>query len=180
MHARTRKQGIVLFSPSPFYLFLSFFFLSLSLSLFLYPLQVTIQGFKSYRDQTIVDPFSPHHNVVGAFESPKLHAYRLFFGNLPNVSIVFARSWLYISPLSLLPYIICFCSYCSQFICSSQILGQLDVMAPARATSSLVKKSVILFFPPSSLFPSCCRASIPFVPYFHLYIHPFTYIPMQH
>ncbi len=25
---------------------------------------LTIQGFKSYRDQTAVEPFSPHHNVV--------------------------------------------------------------------------------------------------------------------
>eukprot|EP00047_Mylnosiga_fluctuans_P012714 m.27489 g.27489 ORF g.27489 m.27489 type:complete len:1202 (-) comp4429_c0_seq1:98-3703(-) len=30
----------------------------------MYIKQVTIQGFKSYRDQTIVDPFSPKHNVV--------------------------------------------------------------------------------------------------------------------
>ena len=28
-------------------------------------LQVTIQGFKSYRNQTICDPFSPQHNVIG-------------------------------------------------------------------------------------------------------------------
>lgn len=27
--------------------------------------QITIQGFKSYKNQTITDPFSPHHNVVG-------------------------------------------------------------------------------------------------------------------
>ncbi|XP_041476327.1 structural maintenance of chromosomes protein 3-like [Lytechinus variegatus] len=30
----------------------------------MYIKQVTIQGFRSYRDQTIVDPFSPKHNVV--------------------------------------------------------------------------------------------------------------------
>ena len=24
-----------------------------------------IQGFRSYRDQTIVEPFSPRHNVIG-------------------------------------------------------------------------------------------------------------------
>eukprot|EP00048_Salpingoeca_helianthica_P020901 m.9177 g.9177 ORF g.9177 m.9177 type:complete len:1197 (+) comp5363_c0_seq1:148-3738(+) len=30
----------------------------------MYIKQVTIQGFKSYRDQTFVEPFSPHHNVV--------------------------------------------------------------------------------------------------------------------
>ncbi|MED6282237.1 Structural maintenance of chromosomes protein 3, partial [Characodon lateralis] len=27
-------------------------------------LQVIIQGFRSYRDQTVVDPFSPKHNVI--------------------------------------------------------------------------------------------------------------------
>ena len=27
--------------------------------------QVIIQGFRSYRDQTVVDPFSPKHNVIG-------------------------------------------------------------------------------------------------------------------
>ena len=26
--------------------------------------QISIQGFKSYKDQTIIEPFSPHHNVV--------------------------------------------------------------------------------------------------------------------
>ena len=25
-----------------------------------------IQGFRSYRDQTVVEPFSPRHNVIGA------------------------------------------------------------------------------------------------------------------
>lgn len=29
--------------------------------------QVIIQGFRSYRDQTIVDPFSSKHNVIGKF-----------------------------------------------------------------------------------------------------------------
>lgn len=29
------------------------------------PVQVIIQGFRSYRDQTVVDPFSPKHNVIG-------------------------------------------------------------------------------------------------------------------
>lgn len=27
--------------------------------------QVIIQGFRSYRDQTVVDPFSSKHNVIG-------------------------------------------------------------------------------------------------------------------
>jgi len=27
--------------------------------------QVIIQGFKSYREQTVVEPFDPRHNVVG-------------------------------------------------------------------------------------------------------------------
>ena len=30
-------------------------------------LQVIIHGFKSYREQTVVDPFDPGHNVVGKF-----------------------------------------------------------------------------------------------------------------
>lgn len=29
-----------------------------------FPLQVIIQGFKSYREQTVVEPFDPGHNVV--------------------------------------------------------------------------------------------------------------------
>lgn len=27
--------------------------------------QLVIQGFKSYKDQTVTDPFSPGHNVIG-------------------------------------------------------------------------------------------------------------------
>jgi structural maintenance of chromosome 3 (chondroitin sulfate proteoglycan 6) len=27
--------------------------------------QVIISGFRSYKDQLDLDPFSPHHNVVG-------------------------------------------------------------------------------------------------------------------
>lgn len=35
--------------------------------------QVIIQGFRSYRDQTVVDPFSPKHNVIGEYVvSPQL------------------------------------------------------------------------------------------------------------
>lgn len=30
-----------------------------------YLVQVIIQGFKSYKDQTTIDPFSPKHNVIG-------------------------------------------------------------------------------------------------------------------
>ncbi len=30
------------------------------------PLQVVIEGFKSYKDQTIAEPFSPKLNVIGA------------------------------------------------------------------------------------------------------------------
>lgn len=33
----------------------------------LVPVQVIIQGFRSYRDQTIVDPFSPRHNVISEY-----------------------------------------------------------------------------------------------------------------
>ena len=28
-------------------------------------MQVIIQGFRSYRDQTIIEPFSPKHNIIG-------------------------------------------------------------------------------------------------------------------
>uniref|UniRef100_A0AAQ6AIM4 Structural maintenance of chromosomes protein n=1 Tax=Amphiprion ocellaris TaxID=80972 RepID=A0AAQ6AIM4_AMPOC len=35
----------------------------------MYIKQVIIQGFRSYRDQTVVDPFSPKHNVIGEFSS---------------------------------------------------------------------------------------------------------------
>ena len=31
------------------------------------PLQVIIQGFRSYRDQTIIEPFSPKHNIIGRY-----------------------------------------------------------------------------------------------------------------
>ena len=31
--------------------------------------QVIIQGFRSYRDQTIIDPFSSKHNVIGKASS---------------------------------------------------------------------------------------------------------------
>jgi structural maintenance of chromosome 3 (chondroitin sulfate proteoglycan 6) len=31
----------------------------------MYIKQVIIQGFKSYREQTVVEPFHPGHNVVG-------------------------------------------------------------------------------------------------------------------
>ncbi len=41
-------------------------------SIFLFPLetkmyikQVVIEGFRSYREQTVIDPFSPRHNVIG-------------------------------------------------------------------------------------------------------------------
>lgn len=34
------------------------------------PGQVIIQGFRSYRDQTIVDPFSSKHNVIGECGTP--------------------------------------------------------------------------------------------------------------
>ena len=37
------------------------------LSLSLVSLQVIIQGFRSYRDQTVVEPFSSKHNVIGKF-----------------------------------------------------------------------------------------------------------------
>lgn len=33
----------------------------------LYFFQIIIQGFKSYREQTVIDPFDPRHNVVGMY-----------------------------------------------------------------------------------------------------------------
>lgn len=33
-------------------------------------LQVIIQGFKSYREQTVIDPFHKGHNVVGELAKP--------------------------------------------------------------------------------------------------------------
>ena len=30
-------------------------------------MQVIIQGFRSYRDQTIIEPFSPKHNIIGMY-----------------------------------------------------------------------------------------------------------------
>ena len=40
--------------------FVKFRFLFFSLIM-----QVIIQGFRSYRDQTIIEPFSPKHNIIG-------------------------------------------------------------------------------------------------------------------
>jgi hypothetical protein len=31
----------------------------------MYIKQVIIEGFRSYREQTIIEPFSPKHNVIG-------------------------------------------------------------------------------------------------------------------
>jgi len=31
--------------------------------------QVVIEGFRSYREQTVVDPFSPRHNVIGKIQN---------------------------------------------------------------------------------------------------------------
>lgn len=39
----------------------------ISLTVFHSYVQVIIQGFRSYRDQTVVEPFSPKHNVIGQF-----------------------------------------------------------------------------------------------------------------
>ena len=39
-------------------------FVSIFLFILFY-LQVIIQGFRSYRDQTVVEPFSSKHNVIG-------------------------------------------------------------------------------------------------------------------
>jgi structural maintenance of chromosome 3 (chondroitin sulfate proteoglycan 6) len=31
----------------------------------MYIKQVIIEGFRSYREQTVIEPFSPRHNVIG-------------------------------------------------------------------------------------------------------------------
>jgi hypothetical protein len=33
----------------------------------MYIKQVIIEGFRSYREQTVIEPFSPRHNVIGKF-----------------------------------------------------------------------------------------------------------------
>lgn len=33
----------------------------------MYIKQVIIEGFRSYREQTVIEPFSPNHNVIGEF-----------------------------------------------------------------------------------------------------------------
>lgn len=35
----------------------------------MYIKQVIIEGFRSYREQTVIEPFSPRHNVIGKFFS---------------------------------------------------------------------------------------------------------------
>ena len=35
--------------------------------------QVIIQGFRSYRDQTIIEPFSPKHNIIGRCKNINVH-----------------------------------------------------------------------------------------------------------
>lgn len=47
--------------------------------------QVIIQGFKSYREQTVVEPFDPRHNVVGMciyFIYIILTVYNMFFNQI--------------------------------------------------------------------------------------------------
>lgn len=47
--------------------------------------QVIIQGFKSYREQTVVEPFDPRHNVVGMciyFIYIILMVYNMFFNQI--------------------------------------------------------------------------------------------------
>eukprot|EP00126_Sphaerothecum_destruens_P014216 Sdes_comp24473_c0_seq1m22383 len=48
--------------------------------------QITIQGFKSYRDQTVVEPFSPKHNVVvgrnGSGKSNFFYAIRFVLSDM--------------------------------------------------------------------------------------------------
>lgn len=59
----------------------------------LFSLQVIIQGFRSYRDQTIIEPFSPKHNIIGMYQylpvpgmvksiAALLSCYRLSFSQL--------------------------------------------------------------------------------------------------
>eukprot|EP01135_Chromosphaera_perkinsii_P000613 Nk52_evm16s136 gene=Nk52_evmTU16s136 len=52
----------------------------------MYIKQITIQGFKSYRDQTVVEPFSPKHNVVvgrnGSGKSNFFYAIRFVLSDM--------------------------------------------------------------------------------------------------
>ena len=36
----------------------------------MYIKQVIIEGFRSYREQTVIEPFSPRHNVIGEYQVP--------------------------------------------------------------------------------------------------------------
>jgi structural maintenance of chromosome 3 (chondroitin sulfate proteoglycan 6) len=51
----------------------------------MYVKQVIIQGFKSYKDQTVIEPFSPQHNVIvgrnGSGKSNFFAAIRFVLGD---------------------------------------------------------------------------------------------------
>lgn len=51
----------------------------------MYVKQVIIQGFKSYKDQTVIEPFSPKHNVIvgrnGSGKSNFFAAIRFVLGD---------------------------------------------------------------------------------------------------
>ncbi|KAI5289915.1 Structural maintenance of chromosomes protein 3 [Ascosphaera aggregata] len=51
----------------------------------MYVKQIIIQGFKSYKDQTVIEPFSPHHNVIvgrnGSGKSNFFAAIRFVLGD---------------------------------------------------------------------------------------------------
>lgn len=102
-------------------------------------LQVTIQGFKSYRNQTICDPFSPQHNVIGM---NKLTYTMLSSESLPlwqHFSISLSPSFFFLSP--------------SRHIAARASLGQSHervASAPSTANRSVV-------------FEKCCCCCCPVV-----------------
>ena len=64
----------------------------------MYIKQVIIQGFKSYREQTVVEPFDPGHNVVvGRNGSGKSNFfYAIQWWVFASFAVVVYARWLYL------------------------------------------------------------------------------------
>lgn len=52
----------------------------------MYIKQVIIEGFRSYREQTVIEPFSPRHNVIGKYLKLKKSSKFKLIKNLINNS----------------------------------------------------------------------------------------------
>lgn len=63
--------------------------LTLSSATYFFFFQLIIQGFRSYKEQTCVEPFSPRHNVIGKWE--------LFFS---LIALVIVRRMITVSLIS--------------------------------------------------------------------------------